>query len=65
MFFPMARSRRAGQALLCAAGIILATGGSLSAQVVVDDIADPTAAKKGDANGIPEIGEIPDGTPEE
>jgi thiol-disulfide isomerase/thioredoxin len=65
MFFPMARSRRAGQALLCAAGIILATGGSLSAQVVVDDVLDPAAAKKGEANGIPEIGEIPDGTPEE
>jgi thiol-disulfide isomerase/thioredoxin len=70
MFFPMARSLRAGLTLLCAAGIILATGGSLSAQVVVDDIADPAAAKKGEAkkgeaNGIPEIGEVPDGTPEE
>jgi hypothetical protein len=70
MFFPMARSLRAGLTLLCAAGIILATGGSLSAQVVVDDIADPAAAKKGEAkkgeaSGIPEIGEVPDGTPEE
>ena len=65
MFFPLARSRRAGAALLCAAAIGLSTCGSLPAQVVVDDIADPSAAKKGADAGLPEIDEIPDGSPEE
>ena len=65
MFLPMARSRRAGSALLCAAAIGLSTCGSLPAQVVVDDIADPSAAKKGADDGLPEIDEIPDGSTEE
>ena len=65
MFFPMARTRRAGSALLCAAAIGLLTCGSLPAQVVVDDIADPSAAKKRADDGLPEIGEIPDGSTEE
>ena len=65
MFLPMARSRRAGSALLCAAAIGLSTCGSLRAQVVVDDIADPSAAKKGADDGLPEIDEIPDGSTEE
>jgi len=65
MFLPMARSRRAGSALLCAAAIGLSTCGSLPAQVVVDDIADPSAANKGADDGLPEIDEIPDGSTEE
>jgi len=65
MFFPMARSCRAGSVLLCAAAIGLLTCGSLPAQVVVDDIANPSAAKKGADNGLPEIDEIPDGSTEE
>ncbi len=55
--------RRAWPALVCAAGVVLASGGRASAQVVVDDIADPKAVKG--ADGVPEIGEVPDGTPEE
>jgi len=65
MFFPMARFRRVGSALLCAAAIGLSTGGVLPAQVVVDDIADPSATKKAGAAGIPTIDEVPDGTAEE
>ena len=65
MLFPMARTRRACQALFCAVGLMLATGGSLVAQVVVDDVADPAAAKKEGAAGIPTIDDVPDGTPED
>ena len=65
MLFPMARPRRACQALLCAVGMMLANSGSLPAQVVIDDVADPAAAKKGGAAEIPTIDEVPDGTPEE
>ncbi len=57
------RSRRALPALSCAVAALLAVAGVARAQVAIDDIADPKAAKAVD--GVPEIGEIPDGTPEE
>lgn len=57
------RSRRALSALSCAVAAILAVAGVARAQVPVDDIADPKAAKAVD--GVPEIGDIPEGTPEE
>ncbi len=57
------RFRHAQGALVRAAVALLLVGSASPAQVAVDDIADPKAAKAVD--GIPEIGEIPDGTPEE
>jgi thiol-disulfide isomerase/thioredoxin len=50
-------------ALVCAAGVVLTSGVRTQAQVVVDDIAEPRGAKESD--GVPEIGEVPDGTPAE
>jgi len=58
-----ARLRRAWPALVCAAGVALASGGRSGAQVIVDDVADPKGAKV--ADGVPEVPEVPDGTPEE
>ena len=57
------RSRRVLTALSFAAAAILAIAGVGRAQVPVDDVVEPNAAKAVD--GVPEIGEIPDGTPEE
>ena len=50
-------------ALCCAVALLAAAGMPAGGQVVVDDVADPSA--KAPVEGVPEIGEIPDGKPEE
>lgn len=57
------RVRAAVAAPSIAIALLLAFTGAGRGQVAGDDIADPKEAKAVD--GVPEIGEIPDGTPEE
>ena len=50
-----------GASLLGLSGLVI-TSGRAAAQVAVDDVADPEAEVE---SGVPEVPEIPDGTPEE